>query len=267
MKIIDISKHNESIDFNAVKAAGVQGVMIRSSWGHFREDERFRENVQGCLDAGLPFGFYHYSYALNEEEAHEEVDGFLNLIKEYKPELPVAIDMEDADGYKAKNGTLYKKALNTTICDIFCSKCEEAGYYAMIYCNLDWTKTKLNMDDLARYDLWLARWGSTIPGRKCGMWQYTSDGSVGGISGRVDMNKAYIDYPAVIKENGLNGFGGSEQPEEPENDHSDEWGKRVELNGELRILWSDDINLFLGRGADDTVEAFTANRKYFTILG
>lgn len=265
MKIIDISKHNGIIDFDKVKASGkVDGVMIRSSWGHFREDEQFKRNVSECERLNIPYGFYHYSYACNYSEMVEEAKEFINLIKDYKPLLPVAIDMEDADGYKAKMGTLNNITLNTEICRYTCAELEKAGFYAMVYANLDWTKTKLNMSMLSSYDLWLARWNANAPSRKCGMWQYTNSASVNGIAGRVDMSKAYIDYPSLIKEHGLNGWKESEIPEEEENEFEKEWGHYVECVKPLQILWSDDTNYMLGFGADDKDSSFIANKKYFS---
>ena len=180
MKVIDISRHNGDVDFRQVRASGVEAVMLRSSWGHFVEDLRFRENVRKCNDAGLPYGLYHYSYALNESEMMREADGLIALARRFSPRMPVAIDMEDADGYKERNGTLYNKALNTEICRYTCQKIEEAGFYPMVYANLDWFRNKLILSELDRYDLWLAQWNVNGPSLPCGMWQYTSSGSVPG---------------------------------------------------------------------------------------
>ena len=79
-----------------------------------------------------PYGLYHYSYALNESEMMREADGLIALARQFSPRMPVAIDMEDADGYKERNGTLYNKALNTEICRYTCQKIEEAGFYPMV---------------------------------------------------------------------------------------------------------------------------------------
>lgn len=201
MKVIDVSQHNGQIDFRQARESGVEAVMIRSSWGHFVEDIKFREFVRGCEDAGLPYGLYHYSYALNEQEMIREADGLVNLARQFAPRMPVAIDMEDADGYKRQNGTLYNKELNTEICRYTCQRIEEAGFYPMIYANLDWMRTKLLPERFSRYDLWLAQWNTQGPSLPCGMWQYTSDGSVPGIRGRVDLNIAYKNYPVIIGDN------------------------------------------------------------------
>lgn len=196
----DVSEHNSISHMR-----NVDGVMIRSSWGHFTKDAKVAKHVSLAESAGIPYGFYHYSYALNVSQAKEEVSGMINLIKQYKPTLPIAIDMEDADGYKAKNGNPSKQVL-TDICEEFCYQLEKAGYYAMIYANLSWWKNKLIQSQLAKYDRWLAQWGVNQPSLKCGIWQYTSAGRVNGFNGNVDLSESYHDYAAIIKEHGLNNY-------------------------------------------------------------
>lgn len=204
IKGIDISNHNGVINFNKVKESGIGFVMIRSSYGWFNEDKSFRNNVKGCEAVGLPYGLYHYSYARNLNEAQTEVEGLIRLAKSCNPTYPIVIDMEDADGYKAKNGVSNDMCIQ--ICEYECKKLEEAGYYAMIYANLDWLKNIINDSRLDRFDKWVAQWASNCTYNKTfGIWQYTSGGTVSGINGRVDMNECYKDYPTIIKNAGLNG--------------------------------------------------------------
>ena len=208
MKVIDISKHNGNVDFNKVKASGVQGVMIRAGYGIRHMDSLFKQNVEGCIKAGLHFGFYFYSYALNIEEAKQEANYCLEVIKGYKPTLPVAFDMEDADGYKKKNCMPSNKTLQD-ICKTFLSIVEEAGYYVSLYASLSWLNNQLNTAELDKYDKWVAQWNSKCTYNKpYGMWQYTDADSIPGSSARTDANIAYINYPAIIKEKGLNGLNG-----------------------------------------------------------
>lgn len=204
LKGIDVSEWQGRINFNEVKAAGIDFVIIRSGYGTGGKDSKLDENVKGCEAAGLPYGFYHYSYARNSEEAKAEVQNILNLIKGYKPTYPIYIDMEDADGYKSRYGVSYATGVN--ICEIECLELENAGYYAGIYANLDWLDNKINSSKLDRFDKWVAQWATKCQYNKSyGVWQYTSDGKVNGISGRVDMNECYKDYPTIIKNAGLNG--------------------------------------------------------------
>lgn len=198
-KGIDISYHQGNIDFNSVKKSGINFVMIRASFGFFNEDKKVHEYVRGCESVGLPYGFYHYSYARNLIEAEREVKGFLHLIKEYKPTYPLVIDMEDADNWKRENGNPSNEML-IDICDLFCKRVEEAGYYAMIYANTDWFLNRINSRKLDRYDKWVADWRKepnlTIPR---GIFQYTSSGRVPGINTNVDLNISYKNYPEIIR--------------------------------------------------------------------
>lgn len=198
-KGIDISYHQGNIDFNSVKNSGIEFVMIRASFGFFNEDKKVHEYVRECEKVGLPYGFYHYSYARNLEEAEKEVKGFLNLVKNYNPTYPLVIDMEDADNWKRDNGNPSNEML-IDICDLFCKRVEEAGYYAMIYANTDWFLNRINSSKLDRYDKWLADWrdepNRTIPR---GMLQYSSSGRIPGIATNVDLNESYKDYPTIIK--------------------------------------------------------------------
>lgn len=199
VKGIDISNHNGNIDFNKVKNSGIGFAIIRSSYGWFYKDSNFENYVRGCENVGLPYGLYHYSYATNLEQAKIEVDNFLNLAKSCNPTYPLIIDMEDADGWKARNGNPSNDML-VQICEYFCKRIEEAGYYATIYANLDYLNNRINDSRLDRFDKWVAQWSNKCTyNKEYGMWQYTSDGQVAGINGRVDMNIAYKDYPNLIK--------------------------------------------------------------------
>lgn len=199
LKGIDISNHQGNVDFNRVKNNGINFAIIRSSWGWFHEDNMFRTYVKGCESVGLPYGLYHYSYATNLEQAKIEVDNFINLAKSCNPTYPLIIDMEDADSWKARNGNP-SNDMYVQICEYFCKKVEEAGYYAMIYANLDWLNNKINDSRLDRFDKWVAQWSNTCQyNKQYGIWQYTDNGVVDGINGRVDMNYSYKDYPTIIK--------------------------------------------------------------------
>ena len=207
-KGIDVSRHQGSIDWEKVKSSGVQFALLRAGYGSDREgqaDARFLQNVAGCEAVGLPWGAYLYSYAMSIGEAKSEADHLLRLLRGKKPSYPIVIDMEDAGGYKAKRGGISRQ-LATDIVGTVCAELEAAGYYAMWYANRDWHQNRLCADQLAKYDFWLAHWGVEGPSLPCGIWQHTSDGAVPGVSGRVDCNIAYKDYPAIIKAAGLNGW-------------------------------------------------------------
>ncbi|MFS8651436.1 MAG: LysM peptidoglycan-binding domain-containing protein [Caldibacillus sp.] len=209
LKGIDVSKHQGKIDWDKVKADGIQFAMIRLGYGgdiRNQDDEYFERNVREAERVGIPWGAYLYSYALNVEQAKSEAKHALRLLKGKKPTFPIAFDMEDADGYKKKNG-MPSNAELVEICYTFLDEVEKAGYYVGLYASLSWFKEKLNDPKLDRFDKWVAQWGPKCTYWKpYGMWQYTNQGTVAGISGPVDMNIAYKDYPTIIKNAGLNGW-------------------------------------------------------------
>lgn len=201
-KGIDVSKWQGTIDWAKVKKAGIQFAMIRSSYGSEKgqEDTKLAANVAGCEANDIPYGFYHYSYATSVDGAKKEAEYFLSVIKNYSPTMPVAFDLEDSSQSGLSKATL------TAMVKAFCDVVEKAGYYVILYSNKSWLDGKYNMSELSAYDVWLAQWGSspTYSG-SFGMWQYSATGSVSGITGDVDMDIAYKDYPSIIKSYGLNG--------------------------------------------------------------
>ena len=168
-------------------------------------DNQFYNNVKGAQAAGIPIGAYHYGYAVTEEEARNEAGFFLDTVKGIRFEYPLYYDVEDS----ATMGSLDRDAL-TKVIRAFCETVEKAGYYVGIYASLNWLTNKFYPDQLP-YDVWVAQYYSEdqYDGHH-GMWQYTSGGTVGGIAGKVDMNIAYRDFPKLIKDKGLNGWGSGE---------------------------------------------------------
>ncbi|WML38715.1 GH25 family lysozyme [Neobacillus sp. OS1-2] len=199
LKGIDVSKHQGVIDWDKVKAVGIQFAMLRLGIGSdmaSQDDAQFERNVRECERVGIQWGAYLYSYALNVDQAKSEAAHALRLLKGKNPTYPIAFDMEDADGYKAKNGMPCNAEL-VAICNTFLSIVEGAGYYVSLYASLSWLNNQLNDNSLDRFDKWVAQWGPSCSyGNPFGMWQYTSDGTVNGISGRVDMNYSYHDFGA-----------------------------------------------------------------------
>lgn len=153
---IDISKHNGNINLEPYKG---QFVIIRVGYGHFHLDEKFERNVNECKRLGIPFGVYHYSYALNEADAEAEARGVLNAIAKYKNDIKVGVwfDMEDADGYKKKHGFKFSNGTIAPICYKFCKIIEDAGYYSGIYTSSSWLDYIKGLND--RFDKWVANWG------------------------------------------------------------------------------------------------------------
>ena len=211
-KGIDVSNHQEDIDWQAVKSSGVEFAMIRCGFRYIKgrnmeEDKRFEKNVLNAKNDGVKIGTYFYGVAHSVAEAEAEADFCLSLIKKFPPqwfEYPVVYDIED-DSMVSATGD--DKDTLTNMVHAFCGKIEAAGYYTSFYANPNWLNNHLHGNELMKkYDLWLAHWGVDSPSRPCGLWQYTSKGSVPGIIGNVDMDWAYCDYPDRIKSLHYNGF-------------------------------------------------------------
>lgn len=213
IKGIDVSVWQGAIDWQKVKAAGIQFAMLRGGFGKNKTqvDGQFETNYKNAKAAGVPVGVYHYSYAQSVTDAEKEADFCLSMLKGKQFEYPIAFDIED------KTQRNLGKDLISQIIIAFCEKVEKAGYYVCIYANKDWLNNRIDTYCRNRFDVWLAEWTSkpTYNGQ-FGLWQYSSKGSVSGISGNVDLNIAYKDYPSIIKAAKLNGFTESVTAPEPE---------------------------------------------------
>ncbi len=197
---IDVSKWQGDIDWGKVKRSGVGFAIIRLGFGR-RLDRRFHANMRNAKLNGIPCGVYHYSYATNRSEARAEADYCLRNLQQYKLEYPVVFDVEED---RLRN--LGQMQLSE-ICDGFCSRMREKGYYVSIYSYSYWVKNYLPKVLFSKYDLWVAKYGGKRPyGCTFGMWQYTSSGQVDGINGRTDCDISYFDYPSMMREMHLNGY-------------------------------------------------------------
>lgn len=204
-KGIDVSAWQKNIDWDKVKAAGIKFAILRCGYGSdiaTQDDAYFSRNISECERVGMPYGVYLYSYANTVKKAKSEAAHVLRLIKGHKPQYPIYYDLEDGD----TTGKCSKSAI-LEIAKAFVNTLEAQGYWVGIYANKYWNTTYLTdtwYDCKAR---WVAQYNSecTYNG-EYGIWQYSSTGKVDGISGNVDMNYAYVDYPALIKNAGKNGY-------------------------------------------------------------
>lgn len=215
-KGVDISAAQGNVNMDKIKAAGYDFVMLRCGYGNddtSQDDSRFESNVKKAEAAGLPWGAYIYSYALDTNEAKSEAQHVIRLLRGKKPTMPIALDMEDADGYKRRNGMPTNNEL-VKICETFLSTIKKAGYYPMLYASLSWLDNQLNDESLlGSYDIWCAQWNSVCQydGSRLGMWQYGGEtnflesNSIPGV-GTIDKDKCYMDYPTIIKSDGWNNW-------------------------------------------------------------
>lgn len=209
IKGIDVSEWQGNIDFDKVKKAGYSYVIIRAGFGRYinQKDPYFEQNYTRAKKAGLNVGVYWYSYATSEADAANEAAVCMEVIKGKKFEYPIYFDLEEQAQF-AKG-----RAFCDSITRTFCDKLEKAGYFAGLYISRSPLQQYISADVAKRYALWIAEYSS-----KCnyngsyGMWQYSSEGRVNGISGTVDMDICYVDYPKMIKDGGLNGYTKPSQP-------------------------------------------------------
>ncbi len=214
MKGIDVSVHNGDIDWQKVKNAGVQFAILRAGYGRelSQKDKKFENNYAGAKAVGIPVGAYWYSYAMSEDEARLEANVFLSVIKGKQFEMPVYFDLEEK-----KQFALGKEKVST-IMRVFLEKVEKAGYFVGLYGSASSLKTHTAVDIKSRYTIWMAHWAEqTNYNGAYGIWQYSNKGKVDGISGNVDLDICYKDFPTIIRNKGLNGYG-KEQISTPEPD-------------------------------------------------
>ena len=220
MKGIDVSVHNGNIDWNKVKADGIEFAILRAGFGRLekQKDEKFEQNYAGAKAAGIPVGAYWYSYAMDEDEARLEADVFLKVIKGKQFEMPVYFDLEEK-----KQFDLGKEKVSA-IMRAFLERVESAGYFTGLYGSASSLTTHTADDIKTHYTIWLAHWvDKTNYSGAYGIWQYSEKGKVDGISGNVDLDTCYKDFPTIIKGKGLNGWGKANPtpaPTEPDTDVS-----------------------------------------------
>jgi GH25 family lysozyme M1 (1,4-beta-N-acetylmuramidase) len=183
MKGIDVSKHNGTVDWQAVKDGGYDFVIIRLGWGTRHLDGNFVDNVNGALAAGLKIGVYYYSYALDVDDAEVEAQFVQETLQEsgINPELGIWYDMEDADGYKERTGMPSNETI-TAMCSAFICALNEAGYsYVGIYASYSWLTDVIDTAQLADYvPYWNAQWSSSNDFPQARMWQFTDSLDIGG---------------------------------------------------------------------------------------
>lgn len=207
-KGIDVSQFQGNIDFGKVKKSGIEFVIIRAGFGRYanQKDPYFESHYKAAKAAGLKVGAYWYSYATSEADAKAEAETCLSIIKGKQFEYPIYFDLEESSQFRKG------KSFCDSLVKTFCNALESAGYWAGLYISRSPLQQYISADVAKRYALWVAEYGSRCNyGGTYGMWQNSSAGRVSGISGNVDMDICYIDYPAKIKAAGLNGFKATSQ--------------------------------------------------------
>jgi GH25 family lysozyme M1 (1,4-beta-N-acetylmuramidase) len=188
---IDVSYVQGNIDWAKVKAAGVDFAIIRVGGRYYGSgglypDKMFTANIQGAQAAGLEVGVYYFSQATTTAEAKEEADYVLNNIKGFKLAFPVVFDWETSKGYRTYG---LDTAILNQCATTFCSTIANAGYTPTVYFNMTDGYLRYDLRAITDYSFWLAQYSKTPTFYYYfNMWQYSSTGTVDGISGNVDMD-------------------------------------------------------------------------------
>jgi GH25 family lysozyme M1 (1,4-beta-N-acetylmuramidase) len=266
--VIDISYANGNVDFDKIKAAGVDAVIIRCGFGKDykkQDDEKFERNINGAHAAGIRTGVYFYSYAKDANAAKSESAHCLRLINPYKEfiSMPIFYDVEESS---------IQKAVKTTV-PIFISAMNDAGFNAGVYASKSWFSSYLKGVTIPFK--WIAAWGNDDgkPHKQpegADVWQYTSRGKVDGITGVVDCD-IIINENLSLMIGGDSAINPQPQPGNNDNDSNNQGGDKVNITltvlkkgskgGEVKT-----IQMLLNEiGFRDQNGAFLANDGIFGI--
>lgn len=191
---IDVSKHNQGINWGAVASSGCNFAFIKAGSTNTGMDPFFVSNINGANAAGLRVGVYLYSYASNVEQARAEANQLLDWIAPYTVSYPVVYDIENSAQAGLPQATIQE------MINAFCSTVSAAGYYPMVYSSKNWFVNKIGGTG---YDKWVAQYNTNLEYNGASFWQNSSHGSVSGVPTRVDTNYQFKDYSQVIISDGL----------------------------------------------------------------
>ena len=205
MKGIDVSSYQGTINWKKVKESGYQYAILRLGIGDditSQDDKRLKENIKGCQENNIPYGYYLVSYAKNlsgDESVDREIEHTKRLIEGTKP-FGIFYDME-------VENTIYlgKEAL-TNFAIKYCDYFKNLGYQVGVYANKNWFTNYLDYNKLKSngYKIWLAHYGVDKPGLECDIWQYSDKGNVEGINtNSTDLDIMYSNLIVSNQESNL----------------------------------------------------------------
>ncbi len=204
VKVIDVSSHQGTINWERVKADGVDYAFIRLGYtgyatGKMNVDARYQENMRNAQAAGVKVGVYYYSQAIDRWEAAEEAQLVLDNLRGYTLDLPVVFDVEGAPARSARTNGLSSQRY-TNIINSFMGTVQNAGHEVMLYSYCKFLLSNLDMTQLSDYPLWLAQYYQVpfFP-YDFEIWQHSPKGWVDGIAKDVDINLMFIKTPPVVE--------------------------------------------------------------------
>ena len=198
---VDVSDHQQWIDWSAVRKAGIQFAYIRigyrgSTEGDMYQDDYFEYNMAGAKDAGIERGVYFFSQATTPAEGREEAQFVLDTLDGAKLDYPVAFDFEIAAlGVDSRAADLNSEEASA-VAQAFCETITAGGYDVILYGN-GYDLARYSEELLARYPVWYAEYGA-LPAytEEYVLWQYASEGHIDGIQTIVDLN---LDLSPVLE--------------------------------------------------------------------
>ena len=209
---VDVSRYQGKIDWVQVARAGKQFSIIRAVSSNNAGpyvDPFYLQNVTGAADAGLRVGAYYYTYATTTAYADREIALLLRTLQGKQFQYPIFIDVED-NSLKPLGRTRITQLVLYAL-----EKIKAGGYYAGVYTYTDFLVDYLDMALLKGYPLYLADYDTPVAyQRQYDLLQYTDNGRVEGITGKVDLDASYVDFLPTIQAQGLNGYSATDTPVE-----------------------------------------------------
>lgn len=210
---VDISYWQQEVDFDALYQAGADYVILRAGFS-CSEDSFFETNYQKAKQAGLDVGAYWFSYALNADDAAQEAEACLQVLGGKTFEYPIYYD------YEYEPQSTFAPDEVEAICMTFIDRLTDAGYYTGIYSSVNWLRYIIPQEPIqTEHPVWMAMFSNSgtyeLYPDYCdsfGMWQYSESGTAGGVNGYVDMDICFVNYPAIIRAGGWNGYPCTEVP-------------------------------------------------------
>lgn len=172
LKGIDLSKWQEGLDYNELKAQGIDFAILRCGYGKDagQKDKMFEEHYKGCKEAGIKVGVYHYSYCNSPENAVKEAENCLSYIAGKQLDLPVFYDLEET--------CILNNCDPTDISIRFCERIKQDGYDAGVYANLNWFDNYFDVNMLKNKNIkiWVAQWNNELEADfDVDIWQNTNN--------------------------------------------------------------------------------------------
>ena len=195
---IDVSTYQNTIDWATVSQNN-HFAIIRAGYGFGHIDNYYETNYQKAKANGVKVGAYWYSYATSASDAVQEANYCTQALKGKQFEWPIYYDIEEE--------SIFNAGIQNDIAKAFCETLEANKYYCGIYSSTNYLNNYFNDYVKEKFTIWVAHWDVEKPTYKgtYHVWQYTV-GSTPGISGRCDLDKGYLDFEPIMKENGLNGY-------------------------------------------------------------